>query len=69
MTVAQSAERLEISISLVYRLIEEGRLGCVRIGQLGRRGKVVIREKDLRAFVEALEKASAKRYGNPTRLP
>jgi excisionase family DNA binding protein len=55
MTVRDAAVRLEISKSLVYRLIEEGRLPCVRIGQLGRRGKIVIREKDIEALLKECE--------------
>jgi excisionase family DNA binding protein len=51
MTVSQAAERLEISKSLCYRLIEERRLSCVRIGQRGRRGKILIREVDLAEFL------------------
>ena len=52
MTVAQAAERLEISKSLCYRLVEEKRLPCVRIGQRGRRGKILIRETDIEEFLK-----------------
>ena len=52
MTVKQAAERLEVSKSLVYRLVEEKRLSCIRIGQRGRRGKIVIREADIEAFLQ-----------------
>jgi excisionase family DNA binding protein len=52
MTVREAAEKLEISQSLVYRLVEEGRLKCLRIGQRGKRGKIVIREPDVEAFLK-----------------
>ena len=35
MTVKVAAERLEISLSLAYRLVEEGRIPHKRIGQPG----------------------------------
>lgn len=55
MTVKQAAERLEVSQSLVYKLIEENRLGCVRIGRKGRRGKIIVRESDIQAFLRECE--------------
>lgn len=51
MTVREAAEKLEVSQSLVYRLIAERRLGCVRIGQEGKRGAVRIRPVDLEEFL------------------
>ena len=57
MTVKEVAGRLEISESLVYRLVGEERLKCVRIGKAGRRGKVVIWEKHLQEFMKELERA------------
>jgi excisionase family DNA binding protein len=51
MTVREAAEKLEISQSLCYRLVEEGRLKCVRIGQKGRRGCIRVREADLEEFL------------------
>jgi excisionase family DNA binding protein len=58
MTVKQFAERAEISLSLAYLLIAEGRVPHRRIGQRGRRGCIRITEDDLRAFLE-LAKAGA----------
>ena len=55
MDVKQAAERLEISLSLCYALIEEGRLPCVRIGRKGRRGKIIVTEDDLRRFLESVK--------------
>jgi excisionase family DNA binding protein len=57
MTVKEAAKRLEVSLSLCYRLVEEGRLPCLRIGQRGRRGKIIISEADIRTFLKSCEKA------------
>jgi excisionase family DNA binding protein len=57
MTVKQAAQRLEISPSLCYRLIEEKRLTCVRIGGMGRRGKIIVTEDDIKRFMESLRAA------------
>ena len=51
LTVAEAAERLHISISLCYRLIEERQLSCVRMGQKGRRGCIRIRLADLEEYL------------------
>ena len=55
MSPAEAAERLEISRSLVYALIEEGRLKCLRIGRRGRRGKIVIKDEHVSAFIEEVK--------------
>lgn len=52
MTAKQAAERLGISKSLLYQLVAEKRLPHRRIGGKGRRGKIVIEEEDVRAFME-----------------
>ena len=51
MTVSEAATQLQVSKSLIYRLIEERRLSCVRIGQKGRRGTIRIRPVDLEEFL------------------
>ncbi|WP_435019091.1 helix-turn-helix domain-containing protein [Tundrisphaera sp. TA3] len=51
MTVKEAAERLEISLSLVYRLIEQRKLACVRIAGRGKRGCIRIRDADLEEFL------------------
>jgi len=53
LTVKQAAEKLRISPSLVYALAREGRLRHMRIGQQGKRGRLLFKEKDLDAFMEA----------------
>lgn len=57
-TVKQAAERLEISLSLCYKLVEQGRLPCIRLGGQGRRGTIRVSEDDLRRFVESLKRPS-----------
>jgi excisionase family DNA binding protein len=52
MTVKEFAERAEISLSLAYLLIAEGRVPHRRIGQKGKRGCIRITEDDLQAFLE-----------------
>jgi excisionase family DNA binding protein len=52
LTPKTAAERLGVSISLIYQLCSEGTLQCFRIGRKDRRGKVLIDEQDLQAYVE-----------------
>ena len=52
-TVKEAAKRLEISPSLVYLLISQGRLACVRHG-LGR-GVIRISEEQLHAYLAEAE--------------
>lgn len=55
MTVKQFAQRAEISLSLAYSLIEEGRVPHRRIGREGRRGKIIIHEDDLKKFLDSMK--------------
>ena len=55
MTVKEFAERAEISLSLAYRLIDQGRVGHQRIGQRGKRGCIRISEEDARKFLEVVK--------------
>jgi excisionase family DNA binding protein len=59
-TVKEFAERAEISLSLAYALIKEGRVPCRRIGRKGRRGKIVIKEDDLNKFLESVRVKSER---------
>ncbi len=52
LTVKQAAERAGVSTRLIYALCQEGRLAHVRVGRLGRRGCIRIRENDLDTFLE-----------------
>ena len=59
MTVREFAERAEISLSLAYALIAEGRVPHRRIGLRGRRGAIRISEEDFQRFMEAVKAGEA----------
>lgn len=52
MDVKTAAQKLEISQSLLYRLIAEKRIDHYRIGGRHRRGKIVVDDEAIRAFRE-----------------
>lgn len=59
MTPKQAAERMGVSLSLVYQLLQQRRIPAYRVGVRGR-GKWLIEEPDLNEFlascrVEALD--------------
>lgn len=60
LTVKQVAERLRISASLVYSWCEDRILPHYRMGVKGKRGKILIDEAALEAFLQ-----SRKVEGNP----
>ena len=45
-----AAKALEVSPSMVYALISEGRLLAMRIGRKNRRGKLIVEESAIEAF-------------------
>ncbi len=49
LTVAEVADALSISESLVYRLKDEGKLHCFRIG----RGALRFREEDVMGYLDS----------------
>jgi Helix-turn-helix domain len=55
MTVKEFAQKAEISLSLAYLLISEGRVPHRRIGQRGKRGAIRIAEKDFEQFMETVK--------------
>lgn len=58
MTVKEAATRIGIGKTLCYQLIDEGRLKCLRVGQMGsKKRKIIVREKDVEAFMRSLEGA------------
>lgn len=59
MTVKEFSERAEISLSLAYALIAEGRVPHRRIGQRGKRGAIRIAEKDFDVFMESVKAVSS----------
>ncbi len=62
LTVKETAERLKISISMVYRLISTGHLPCFEIGSCKRIG-----EDDLGKFLDGQRKESPKLPPNKRR--
>ena len=53
LTAKQAAERLGVSDSLIYEWCSTGQLVHFRFGRKGKRGKLLIDEKDLDAFLAA----------------
>jgi len=51
LSVTEAAERIGVSESLVYQWVEERRIPHYRLGGKGKRGKVMIAEADLSAFL------------------
>lgn len=51
LTPKQVAERIGVSTSLVYEWCSEGLLPHYRMGRRGKRGRVLIEETDLSAFL------------------
>ena len=60
MTVREFAARVDISLSLAYQLIAEGRVPHRRIGQRGKRGCIRITEGDYRTFLESTKALETK---------
>ena len=52
-TIKQAAERTGMSTSLLYQICGERRLPHFRLGRDGKRGKILIEEADLDAFLAA----------------
>jgi excisionase family DNA binding protein len=50
--VQQVADRLGVSVSLVYQLCADGLLTHFRLGGKEKRGRVMVEESDLAAFME-----------------
>lgn len=45
------AEKLGISLSLVYQLVEEHKLGCYRVGP--RRGAIRFKDEDIEVYLDS----------------
>ena len=63
-TIKQAAEHAGVSPNLVYQWCQERRLPHYRLGGQGRRGKILIDEGDLDAFV-----VSCRQEARPEILP
>lgn len=59
-SVKEFASRAEISLSLAYTLVAEGRVPHRRIGARGRRGKIIVTEEDYRLFMERIKAAGVE---------
>jgi excisionase family DNA binding protein len=53
LTVAEAAERMGVSDSLVYELCKAGLIRHTRHGRPGKRGCIRIEENDLQAYLAA----------------
>jgi excisionase family DNA binding protein len=56
----ETAEYAGVSVSLVYQWCAERRLPHFRLGKSGRRGKLLIEQADLDAFLESLRVGAGK---------
>lgn len=63
LTVSQAAERLAVSVALVYAWCHDGFLPHVRLGRTGKRGTIRIAEADIDRL------ATATRVGPPPPPP
>jgi excisionase family DNA binding protein len=52
LTPKAAAERLGVSPSLIYQLCNEGVLPSYRFGGAGKRGRVMVAEPDLEAYID-----------------
>jgi excisionase family DNA binding protein len=70
LTIKRAAERAGVSPSLVYGWCEERRLRHYRFGGKGRRGKIMVEEADLDAFLDecAVEAGDADEDGPLTHI-
>jgi excisionase family DNA binding protein len=59
-----AAEKIKCSIGLVYQLCREGSLPCFRIGGRRKRGKLLIREDELEAFLSRCRQGAAEASGS-----
>jgi excisionase family DNA binding protein len=51
-TPLEAAEQMRVSRSTVYALVEEGTLKAIRIGQKGKRGKLLISQDEIERFLK-----------------
>jgi excisionase family DNA binding protein len=65
LTVKEVSTRLRVSPSLVYQLVEAGKLACHRIGK--GRGAIRIASSDLKAYLQACRSEYQSPKPKPTR--
>jgi excisionase family DNA binding protein len=62
-TVAETADALSVSTSLIYQLVEAGKIPCHRIGR--GRGAIRFRAEDIAAYLQACRVGRAEPDANP----
>jgi hypothetical protein len=67
MTVKQLATKYGLSRPLIYLWVEERRFPCLRVGSVGRRGRILIEEQDFVTFLNSL-KVPASPPSTPARM-
>jgi excisionase family DNA binding protein len=66
LTVKMAAEKAGVSAALVYKWCDERRLRHYRLGGEGKKGKILIEESDLEAFLQSV---CVEATGNPDEGP
>jgi excisionase family DNA binding protein len=51
LTPKQAAEKIGASVAIVYGLVADHAIACYRIGRRGKRGKIMLDEADLKAYL------------------
>jgi excisionase family DNA binding protein len=69
MTPKQAAERACVSLGLIYQWCQSGGLAHLRVGSLGRRGKILIEASDLDGFLASFKVAAVITNSVPTPTP
>jgi hypothetical protein len=67
MTVKQLAVKYGLSRALIYLWVEERRFSCLRVGSVGRRGRILIEEQEFLSFLNTL-KVPASPPPTPARM-
>ena len=66
LTVSQVAERLQLSVALIYSMVSEGTLPALRIGN--GRGSIRFREQDVGEYLDDCAVIGKKLPHRPTRM-
>lgn len=69
MTPKQAATRSHVSVGLIYQWCQSGELTHLRVGSLGRRGKILIEAHDLDGYLVSLKVTSATPESTPSPKP
>lgn len=66
LTVKDVAERLNVSVSTVYEILQSGLLPCVKVGLRG--GAIRVSEDDLNAYITACRSGGHGTFTAPATL-